>query len=137
MSGILGQVLGNMLGGQSQQVQRGLPTILTQLLSGQSAGGGGLQGLLGQLSQAGLGSHVQSWVGTGQNMPVAPEQLGQALPQQDVNRWAQQTGTTPNNLLTVLAQVLPHAVDQATPAGQVPETPQQFNVSSLVGRLFG
>ena len=137
MSGLLGQILGNVLGGQSQQVQQGLPAILGQLLAGQSAGGGGLQGLLAQLSQAGLGPQVQSWVGTGQNMPVNPEQLGQALPQEHVEQWAQQTGTSSAALLAVLAQVLPHAVDQATPEGQVPTTPTQVTASSLIGKLFG
>ena len=38
---------------------------------------GGLDGLVKQLSDAGLGEQVQSWVGTGANEPVDPDQLGE------------------------------------------------------------
>ena len=40
---------------------------------------GGLGGLLSKFNQAGLGDQVASWVGTGQNLPVSADQLGQVL----------------------------------------------------------
>ena len=45
------------------------------------AGGmlGGLGGLLNKLQQGGLGNETKSWVGSGQNQPVSPSQLGQRL----------------------------------------------------------
>ncbi len=136
MSGILNSLLGAFTGGQSGS---GLTLVLTQLLSGQgSAAGGGLQGLLTQLTKSGLGPQVQSWVGTGENHPVTPEQLSAALPADHVNDLAQQAGTTPQNLLAALAHALPHAVDHATPDGQVPPAGGPVpDIAALVGRLLG
>ena len=53
----------------------------TQPTSDEGAGGllGGLGGLLNKLQQGGLGNVANSWVGSGQNQPVAPGQLGPAL----------------------------------------------------------
>ncbi len=71
-------------------------------------------------------------------MPVAPEQLGQAFPPAQVQAWASQAGTTPEALLQVLAQALPHAIDHATPNGEIPPpTAPAPDFSSLMGRLFG
>src|SRR6516165_9791454 len=40
---------------------------------------GGLGGLLDKLQKGGLGNATNSWVGSGQNQPVSPGQLGSAL----------------------------------------------------------
>jgi uncharacterized protein YidB (DUF937 family) len=40
---------------------------------------GGLQGLMGKFSQAGLGSVFSSWVGCGANQPIAANQIEQVL----------------------------------------------------------
>ena len=40
---------------------------------------GGLEGLIAKFQQGGLGEIVQSWISTGPNLPISPEQLGQAL----------------------------------------------------------
>ena len=110
LQSILGSVLG---GGQAQQPQQGG-------LGGMLGGGGGLGGLLSQFQNAGLGNVAQSWVGTGPNQPVSPDQLHQVFGDQQVNQWAQQTNMQPHELLSQLSQYLPHAVDQMTPGGQVP-----------------
>src|SRR6516164_2639215 len=76
----LGALLGsNVLtgGGAGQTASMGSqPTTDTS-----DAGGllGGLGGLLNKLEQGGLGDQTKSWVGTGQNQPVSPGQLGQAV----------------------------------------------------------
>ena len=116
LQSILGSVLG---GGQAQQQQQGgLGGALGGLLGG--GAGGGLGGLLGQFQQAGLGHVAQSWVGTGPNQQVSPDQLNQVFGDQQVNQWSQQSGVPKQDLLSQLSQYLPHAVDQMTPQGQVP-----------------
>ena len=115
LQSILGSVLG---GGQAQQQQGGLGGALGGLLGG--GAGGGLGGLLGQFQQAGLGHVAQSWVGTGPNQQVSPDQLNQVFGDQQVNQWSQQSGVPKQDLLSQLSQYLPHAVDQMTPQGQVP-----------------
>ena len=119
---ILDTVLGGLMGGGAQQSPVG--GILGSLLGGggQQAGGmGGLGGLLQKFQQAGMGNVANSWVGTGPNQQVSPDQLQQVFGQQQVNQWAQQSNMQPHDLLSQLSQFLPHAVDRMTPGGQMPE----------------
>ncbi len=81
---------------------------------------GGLGGLLQQLQQAGLGEAAQSWVSTGQNLPVSSDQLQAALGADRIDALAQQVGMPAGDLSSQLAQYLPQVVDQLTPGGQWP-----------------
>ncbi len=133
--------ISDLLGG-SQNGQAGGASMLavaSQLLER----AGGVQGLTNMLQQQGLGSAVQSWVGTGANQPVSGEQLGQALQGGGmgsvVQEAASKLGVDPGVLLGGLSQVLPHAVDHLTPDGQVPAAGQGFDLgalTSLAGKLF-
>lgn len=119
MGGVLGSLLGGGGGG-------GAGGLLGGLLGGgqqQQApmGGGGLGGLLQQFQRAGMGNIANSWVGTGPNQQISPDQLQQVFGQEQVNQWAQQTNMPPHDLLGKLAQYLPHAVDRMTPDGQLPD----------------
>ena len=40
---------------------------------------GGIQGIVAQLEQQGLGGTVRSWVGTGPNQPITADQVHQAF----------------------------------------------------------
>ena len=120
-------VLSGLLGGGGQQQQGGM---LGGLMGGQQPqqggmggmmGGGGLAGLLGQFQNAGLGNIAQSWVGSGPNMPVSPQQLQSVFGEQQVNSMAGQAGMQPHDFLSQLAQHLPNAVDGMTPGGRLPE----------------
>jgi uncharacterized protein YidB (DUF937 family) len=137
MSGFFGQALGSLLGNSGAAA--GLPGLLTQIVgTGEGAAGGGLPALLQQLQAAGLGEHVKSWVGTGANMPVSADQIASAIPADRLQGWAQQIGVAPEALTGLLAQVLPHAVDQATPNGTAePGATAMPDLGALVGRLFG
>jgi uncharacterized protein YidB (DUF937 family) len=137
MSGFFGQALGSLLGNSGAAA--GLPGLLTQIVgSGEGAPGGGLPALLQQFEAAGLGEQVKSWVGTGANLPISAEQVAAAIPADKLQGWAQQLGVPPEAVSGLLAKVLPHAVDQATPAGTAaPEATATPDFGSLVGRLFG
>ena len=80
----------------------------------------GLGGLLAQLEAAGLGDAVTSWIGPGQNAPVAPEDLGEALGPKSVRRLADKAGVDHEDLLTQLAGVLPGLIDKLTANGRIP-----------------
>lgn len=137
--------LNDLLGGQGDQAAAGggsLIGVAGQLIEK----AGGVQGLISMLQQHGLGGAVQSWVGTGANQPVAPDQLGQALHNGGLGSLLQQAagslGVDQNELLGKLSQVLPHAVDHLTPDGQVPADGQGsgFNLGmleGLAGKLLG
>lgn len=84
---------------------------------------GGIQGIAQRLQQAGLGDVVNSWIGTGQNRPVDPRQLQEALPG-EITDISQQAGVEPQQGGSLLAQLLPRLIDHLTPNGQVPQQDQ-------------
>lgn len=134
MSGFLGQIVGGLLNSGGTGQGSPIAGILQQVMGGQ--GSGGIAGLLQQFESAGLGQQARSWVGTGGNEPVAPEQLAQVFPQEQVSAWAEQAGTTPDALLSVLSQALPHMVDHATPTGTA-EGAEVPDLQALLGRFMG
>jgi uncharacterized protein YidB (DUF937 family) len=97
-------------------------SVPTQPTSDEGAGGvlGGLGGLLDKLQQGGLGNAVNSWIGSGQNQPVTPNQLGSALGPGIMKMLAQKSGLSEDEIRQQLSQVLPGLVDKLTPAGRMP-----------------
>jgi uncharacterized protein YidB (DUF937 family) len=83
---------------------------------------GGLQGVVNQFEQKGLGETVRSWVGTGQNLPITADQIHQVLGSGAVQELAQKAGLSVPELTQKLAQLLPQAIDKMTPAGVVPKS---------------
>ncbi len=80
----------------------------------------GLGGLLSKLEQGGLGNQVNSWIGTGQNQPVSPTQMGSALGPNIIKTLAQKSGLSEEELTNQLSQVLPNIIDKLTPKGRLP-----------------
>jgi uncharacterized protein YidB (DUF937 family) len=93
-----------------------------------SLGGGGVGGLLGgglgelveSFRQNGHGDVAESWVGTGPNKEVAPDQLEKAIGPDVLSHLTQQTGLSREELLARLSKELPQAVDKYTPEGRIP-----------------
>ena len=115
--------LGGALGGSGGLVGL-LQGGLGGLLSGGAAGSvlsGGLDGLVKQLQQAGQGNAAQSWVGTGQNQNISPDDLGKALGDDTVGSLAEQAGLSKIDLLAELSQQLPQLIDRLTPGGNLPD----------------
>ena len=83
---------------------------------------GGIQGVVAQLEQQGLGGTVRSWVGTGANQAITPDQIHQVFGSDTVKELAAKVGLSPDVLAAKLSQVLPQAIDKLTPAGAVPKT---------------
>ncbi|MGE3148103.1 MAG: YidB family protein [Pseudorhodoplanes sp.] len=109
-------------GGLGGLLQGGLGG-LGGLLAGGAAGtvlGSGLNDLLKQLQQAGHSETASSWVGTGPNRNIAPDDLGQALGEDAIQSLAQQSGLSRDELLTGLSQQLPELIDKLTPDGRMP-----------------
>ena len=111
-------MLGGLLGGGQPAQEPAQEPV--QQPTPDDAGPGGLTGLLGRFQQAGLGHVADSWVATGSNHSISPQQLEQVLGQQQVQQMAQQANMQPQDLLSQLSQVLPHLVDRLTPNGQMP-----------------
>jgi uncharacterized protein YidB (DUF937 family) len=132
--GGLGDILGGMLGGApgGGSPGRGMPPgggggglgdILGGILGGAGAGtalNGGLGDLLKQFEQNGQGDAARSWVGTGPNKAISPQDLEGALGGSTLDALAQHTGMGRGALLSGLSQNLPRFVDQLTPDGRLP-----------------
>lgn len=82
---------------------------------------GGIQGVVAQLEQQGLGGTVRSWVGTGANQPITADQIHQVFGSSMVSQLAAKAGISPQDLAAKLSAVLPQAVDKLTPGGIVPK----------------
>lgn len=122
---------GNQPGAQQQA---SIPQASSQQANaGQDAGAlGGLGGLLAQLQAAGLDNVVKSWIGTGQNQPVQPDELGDALGKKTVTQLADKAGCSKDDLLAQLSAALPGLIDKLTHDGRIPT--QQEISQRLTGR---
>jgi uncharacterized protein YidB (DUF937 family) len=143
--GLLDELLGGLArGGLGQGVDRSpspagggtatvlmalLPVVLAMLANrqgggspGAGAGGlGGLGGLLDQLRSTGYAAQADSWVGTGDNLPISPDVISQVFGRDGLSRIAAQAGVTEDEASAGLSQLLPNVVDRVTPEGRMPD----------------
>jgi uncharacterized protein YidB (DUF937 family) len=78
---------------------------------------GGIKGLAEQFQRQGLGPTIQSWIGTGENLPVSPDQIQRVMGPETVQQLAAKLGIPPGELTAKMAEFLPKAVDKMTPGG--------------------
>lgn len=108
--GLLDGLLGGAVGAE-------MATVVNGLIEKH----GGVQGIVAQLEQQGLGGTVRSWVGTGANMSITPDEIHQVFGSNVVKELAAKAGVSPDVLAAKLSQVLPTAIDKLTPNGAVPK----------------
>jgi len=106
--------LGNALGSHPELVKG----ITDHLTSSQT---GGLAGLVNAFQKKGLGNIINSWVSTGQNLPISPGQIQKALGSGMVKNLAAKVGLSPGDAASQLSALLPTLVDKLTPNGKLPE----------------
>jgi uncharacterized protein YidB (DUF937 family) len=114
----------------------GIGDLLGAMMGGGSADG--LASLVGKLQQGGLGQEVESWVGSGENLPVAPERLAQAFGGDELAGLAQRFGggaASGGALAGVLAQLLPAVINGMTPQGRLPQS--QADMGGGLGDVLG
>jgi uncharacterized protein YidB (DUF937 family) len=113
----------------------GLGGLLQSLgLGGAAAAGGGLGGILSgglgdlvkQFQTAGKAEEANSWVGTGDNRTIPPNDLAQVLTPDQMQFLMEKTGLSREDLFAGLSQELPQVVNELTPQGRLP-SPQDFN----------
>jgi uncharacterized protein YidB (DUF937 family) len=118
--GLFDEVLsmaGSTLGQQSEHAGA-LTAIMGYINSPQV---GGVAGLQKMFQQGGLGEVFNSWVSSGQNMPVSADALQNVLHSGALQEAAQKAGVDPNQLAGMMSTLLPHLVDKLTPNGQIPD----------------
>ena len=109
--GLLDGLIGGAVGAE-------MATVLNGLIEKH----GGVQGIVAQLEQQGLGNTVRSWVGTGANQPITADEIHRALGSDTMQQMAAKFGLSTQDLAAKLSTVLPQAIDKLTPGGVIPKT---------------
>ncbi|KVD36306.1 YidB family protein [Burkholderia ubonensis] len=125
---IVGGLLGGQAGGNSQSA---LLSAALEFINNQP---GGLNGLIEKFKAGGAGDIIGSWVGTGENQPISTDTLQNVLGSDAIGALASKFGVDPAQASGILAQVLPHVVNHATPNGEVPAD-GQVDTSNVLGTL--
>lgn len=114
--GFLDQVTGALSGAAGLSGQIGTMKAVGEWVERQ----GGMNGVVQKFQAVGLGEVVQSWIGTGKNLSVTPQQIETVLGATGLQDLAKTAGVTPADLAQKLSTLLPQVIDQLTPDGQLP-----------------
>lgn len=96
-----------------------LARAMQGLIGGEGSSGPGMNWLIEQLRQNGFGAQVESWLGHGSNLPIAPHDLHAAIGDEQVATMAAHAGLTPDELVAKLSEHLPGIVDKLSPDGHL------------------
>lgn len=117
--GIFDEIAGKAgLQGQDSKTSSLLSGVMELFSSRES---GGLHGIVQSFQQKGLGDIISSWISTGENKPITPEQMREGLGQQNIQQLAGKAGMSQEEASSRLSQHLPGFIDRLTPQGTVPE----------------
>jgi len=108
--GLLDGLLGGVVGA-------GMMSVVNNILEQH----GGVQGVVSEFEKNGLGATVKSWVGTGPNQPISPDEVHKGLGHDLLQQLSAKTGLSVQELAQKLSQILPQAVDKLTPDGEIPK----------------
>jgi uncharacterized protein YidB (DUF937 family) len=128
--------IGKQLGAavQGSGADSGVLHVIRALMSQE----GGLDRLLTRFRQGGLETAVQSWLGTGANLPVSAEQIAQLLGSTQLAAIARQIGLDPQQVSSGIPQHLPGLVDRLSPEGRLQSDRSDLLAqrASLLGSLL-
>lgn len=144
LDSIVGSALKNM-GGQQQNQGGGNTAMLMALapfalkMLSNNGGQGGLSGLVSMFGKAGLGNIIQSWIGSGQNLPVSSNQITDVFGSDLLGSIAKQAGLGQGDVAGGLASILPMAIDHLTPKGEAPANGlgSTEDLMAMAGSLLG
>ena len=127
LDGLLGSLMGSGNGGNNPLLQIAMQMLANKGGGGAGGGGaldsmGGLGGIVSAFEKGGLGNIADSWVGTGENLPVSGDQLSQILGSDKIRQIASQLGMSQGDAAGGLAQILPDLINHITPNGAMPAT---------------
>ena len=130
----LGGAVGSVLG---QGKGAGVGAVLLQQVIAMLSKPGAVAELTSKFQSAGLGNILQSWIGTGQNLPISADQVKQVLGAGTVADLAQKAGLGESETTGALASLLPQVIDKISPSGNVPGANDLGGALASLGKLFG
>ena len=112
---------------------------LSTMLTGKGGDGMGLSRLMDQFKGAGLGDKADSWVGTGENQPLSPDEVEKAIGADRLAKMSKETGKSVDELKQGLSTAIPESVNKLTPEGKMPNPSDLLNMAKKLdlGSLFG
>lgn len=128
--GMLDQI-GGVLG---QGGQGGAHAALLQQLTSMLSKPGALGNLTSAFQGAGLGDVLQSWLGSGQNLPISGDQVRQVLGSGTVAGIAKGAGMGESDASNALAGLLPQVMDKLSPGGKLPAQGDLSGALSSLGK---
>ncbi len=128
--GAVGSVLGQGKGA-------GVTAVLLPQLIAMLSKPGALANLTNAFQSAGLGNILQSWIGTGQNLPISADQVKKVLGAGTIGDLAKQAGIGEAETSNALAGLLPQVIDKISPSGNVPAANDLGGVLASLGKLLG
>jgi uncharacterized protein YidB (DUF937 family) len=131
---LLSQAMQGMLSGQQQAANPMMQMLASMLGNGSQFGG--LAGLLQQFQKAGLGDQAASWVSTGQNLPISPEQLMKVFGGDQMQQMASSVGLDTSAFGGQMSQMLPQVIDMMTPNGELPAAGAD-DPMAMLSKMFG
>jgi uncharacterized protein YidB (DUF937 family) len=109
--------LASLVGGDIDPTQHPAGAKVMEFINQQP---GGLDGLVTRFHDQGLGEIVDSWVGSGQNLPISADQVKSVLGDDGLETMAAKLGLPAGMVNELAAKFLPQLIDNATPDGTVP-----------------
>jgi uncharacterized protein YidB (DUF937 family) len=128
-------IVGGLMGGGGNAQPQGNP-MLNAVIGLIQNYPGGIQGLLAQFQQRGMGDQVSSWISTGQNQEIGADHVQQAMGMELIAGLARQLGVGQGEAASGLAQFLPLIIDKLSPQGQMPPE-EELQGGDLMGMLGG
>jgi uncharacterized protein YidB (DUF937 family) len=114
--GFLDSLTWQVLGGGTKQV-----ALYNAVISAVGMHPEGLAGIVRQFHDAGLGQLVDSWIGTGTNLPATVEQIENGLGAITLRAIARRADMTEADAASRLTTLLPRMIDTLTPEGRLPK----------------
>lgn len=135
--GIMDQVGGALGGVLGQGGKAGANAALLQQVVSMLSKPGALNDLIGAFQKQGLGNVVQSWIGTGENLPISGDQLQKVLGPGVLAGLASKAGMGEADAAGKLSGLLPQVIDKLSPGGKTPASNDLGGMLSSVSKLLG
>ena len=88
------------------------------------------------MQAGGLGEIAASWLGKGENKPLAPDAVSGIVGLDKLREFASQLGLSEESAKTAIADALPQIIDKASPEGSLLDTLADNFGGSGLGGIF-